>query len=67
MTTIEDLPQRSISDMSVDEALELLRSIRLSRRTSKSLTKRKPPVKQVTQETMTPEKARLLLKRILGE
>jgi len=35
MSTIEDLPQKSISDMSTDDAIELLRQIRLSRRTQK--------------------------------
>lgn len=33
MSTIEDLPIKSISDMSSDEAIEYLRELRLSRRT----------------------------------
>ena len=41
MATIEDLPTRSISEMSTDEAIELLRQIRLSRRTMKESTARK--------------------------
>lgn len=36
MATIEDLPQKSISEMTTDEALELLRQVRLSRRTPKA-------------------------------
>ena len=40
MSTIEDLPQKSISEMSTDEAIELLRQIRLSRRTQKISSKR---------------------------
>ena len=40
MSTIEDLPQKSISEMSTDEAIELLRTIRLSRRTQKVSSKR---------------------------
>ncbi len=40
MSTIEDLPQRSISEMSTDEAIELLRQIRLSRRTQKASSRK---------------------------
>jgi len=40
MSTIEDLPQKSISEMSTDEAIELLRTIRLSRRTQKASSKK---------------------------
>ena len=40
MTTIEDLKRPSITDMSHDEAIELLRQIRLSRRTPKKHTKK---------------------------
>ena len=54
MTTIEDLPQHSITEMSVDEALEALRHIRLSRRTTKVSSKKraktsaKKPVKKLS-------------------
>jgi len=41
MTTIEDLNYKSISDMSSDEAIELLRQIRLSRRTPIKKPKKK--------------------------
>jgi hypothetical protein len=41
MATIDDLPGESIADMSVDEGIELLRQIRLSRRTPKKTTKRR--------------------------
>ena len=40
MSTIEDLSQQSISEMSTDEAIELLRQIRLSRRVIKKPTKK---------------------------
>jgi len=68
MATIEDLSQKSISELSVDEALELLRQIRLSRRTYKGTYKKsaakakeqKPPAK------MTPEQAKKLLELLGG-
>jgi len=40
MTTIENLPQKSISEMSTDEVIELLRTIRLSRRVKKASSKK---------------------------
>ena len=40
MSTIEDLSQKSISEMSTDEAIELLRTIRLSRRVQKASSKK---------------------------
>lgn len=45
MTTIEDLPQQSISEMSTDEALDLLRQIRLSRRIPKTSSKKRAKTK----------------------
>ena len=40
MATIEDLDHKPISEMSVDEAIEHLRVIRLSRRTQKAKPKK---------------------------
>jgi hypothetical protein len=71
MATLEDLPHKSISDMSTDEAIEHLRQIRLSRRTQKSSPKKEGKRKVVAKATskavnqMSPEQAAELLK-ILG-
>jgi len=67
MTTIEDLNYKSISDMSSDEAIELLRQIRLSRRTpikkpKKKLAKSKAKSKAIP--NLTSEQAKKLLKMI---
>ena len=67
MAIIDDLGKKSMADMSQDEALELLRQIRLSRRTQKvpkpsSTTKAK---KSTSTTKMSVEQARQLLK-ILG-
>ena len=40
MTTIDDLGYKSITEMSTDESLELIRQIRLSRLTPKKPTKK---------------------------
>ena len=45
MATIEDLDHKPISEMSVDEAIEHLRVIRLSRRTQKAKPKKSSPKK----------------------
>ena len=66
MTTIEDLPQKSISEMSTEEALELLRTIRLSRRTPKVSSKKRSKKQTVVPKKMTPEEARKLLEIIGG-
>lgn len=66
MTTIEDLPQQSISEMSTDEALELLRQIRLSRRTPKKSSTRKTKVKKTPLAKLDAETARKLLEIIGG-
>jgi|WetSurMetagenome_2_1015567.scaffolds.fasta_scaffold134531_2 hypothetical protein len=65
MSDLEDLGFTSISDMSTDEALELLRTIRLSRRVS---------VKEIKQSTKKPvapkvsdDQASELLKLLLGD
>lgn len=47
MSTIEDLQQASFSEMSTDEALELLRQIRLSRRITKKSPKKKSTTTKV--------------------
>ena len=48
MANLDSLEYKSISDMSTDEAIELLRQIRLSRRTPK----KKPSVKKTTSKTV---------------
>lgn len=68
MATIEDLDQKSISELSTDEALELLRQIRLSRRTIKSSYKR-PASKTKAQKApakMSSEQAKKLLELLGG-
>jgi len=47
MANLDDLNYKSITDMDVDEALETIRQIRLSRRI---------PVKKVTKSTMKKKK-----------
>ena len=69
MTTIEDLPIPSISDMSPDEAIEYLRQLRLARRQpvkrhSKSTTKAKKQTKAASK--ITKEQAAELLKLLGG-
>ena len=66
MSTIEDLPQQSISEMSTDEAIELLRQIRLSRRTTKkSFKKSSKTTKVKKKDKLTKAEAKKLLE-ILG-
>jgi hypothetical protein len=68
MATIEDLNHKPLSEMSTDEAIDLLRQIRLSRRTQKKPTKRgsasKKPTKAGKKE-LTPLEAKKILE-ILG-
>lgn len=67
MATIENNLENSFSELSQEEALEMLRQIRLSRRTPKKKV-RKAIAKKSTKakkETLTPEQAKELLK-ILG-
>ena len=70
MSTIEDLPQKSISEMSTDEAIELLRTIRLSRRTqkvsSKKYTKKYEKKESKGKKELTRAEAQKLLKLIGG-
>lgn len=42
MASLEDLGYKSISDMSTDEAIELLKQVRLERKITKKTTKSKP-------------------------
>lgn len=48
MATIENLGKKSLADLDTDEAIELLRQIRLSRRTQKVSTKKKQASKKST-------------------
>jgi len=71
MSTIEDLPQESISEMSTDEAIELLRTIRLSRRiqkvSSKKYTKKyKKKEAKVKTKELSKLQAQKLLKLLEG-
>jgi hypothetical protein len=68
MATIDDLPMQSLTNMSQDEAFELLRQIRLSRRTSKKKvsTTRKAKPKALAPSEMSPEQAAKLLKLLGG-
>lgn len=60
MATIDDLDYKSISDMSSDEAIELLRQIRLSRRIP--VTKKKTTKKSIKKSPkLTQEQAKKLL------
>lgn len=68
---IDDLNTTSIADMSVEEGLELLRQIRLSRRTPKKSSKKKSSSSsskkaKKQQPELTPEQAAKLLE-LLGE
>jgi|LGOV01.1.fsa_nt_gb hypothetical protein len=66
MATINDLSQKELSSLSIDEAIELLRNIRLSRRIVKKSSKTKTKkVKNKKQKNLTPKQAGELLK-ILG-
>lgn len=50
MATIENLGKKSLADLDTDEAIELLRQIRLSRRTQKASTKKKSTPKKSTKD-----------------
>jgi len=68
MATIEDLDSKPISEMSTDEALELLRTIRLSRRTQKASPKKKSSRKstKAKKESLTKVQAKKLLDLLGG-
>ena len=67
MTTIENLQENSFTDLSRDEALELLRTIRLSRRTQKSSPKKKAASKKrKKEEKLSKEQAQKLLDLLGG-
>lgn len=71
MAELEDLNYNSFIDMSVDEQIEHLRQIRLSRRTpskkSKAKTATKTKAKSKTAEPkLTPDQAKKLLDMIGG-
>jgi len=69
MTTIEDSKLKSISEMQTDEAIELLRQLRLSRRIpkkkqSKATVKKKAKAKAIPK--LNAEQAKELLKLLGG-
>lgn len=67
MATVEDLDSKPISEMSTDEALELLRTIRLSRRTQKiSPKKRASKSTKAKKEDLTKAQAKKLLDLLGG-
>lgn len=67
MSTIEDLGLKSITEMSPDEAMELLRQIRLNRRTVQSKPKTRSYVKPPKPKVATAKEAADLLKILTGE
>ncbi len=67
MATIENLGKKSLTDLDTDEAIEMLRQIRLSRRTQKK-PKKKSAAKKTTKankKDLTAAQAKKLLE-ILG-
>jgi len=71
MATIDDFDLQSITNISQDEALELLRQLRLARRTSTKLTKIRAQAKAKKEakdptKNLTPEQAAELLKMLGG-
>lgn len=72
MATIYDLPMRSISELTRPELIDVLRAIRLSRRTQKKKPKKKTKAKKVEKspqqivDAMTPEMAAKLLEQLSG-
>jgi len=68
MANLDSLNYPSISDMSTDEAIEMLRQIRLSRRISTKPTKttRQVTKKKVDPNSMTAEQIAELLKTLGG-
>lgn len=70
MATIDDLDVKAIDELSRDEALELLRQLRLSRRTPKTSAKKKASTavknKQKAMPALSPEQAAELLKLLGG-
>ena len=67
MATIEDLNYKSLSEMSINEAIEHLRQIRLSRRIPvKKARKVKKVVKKQNKKMpeLTPEQAKKLLEML---
>lgn len=71
MANLDDLNHLSITSMSQDERLELLRQIRLSRRTptksAKTKTVRKPTPAAKAIATIDPEMAKKLLELLGGK
>lgn len=70
MADLDDLNIDSITDMSKDEAIELLRQVRLGRRTPVKMTSKKSTPKQLRKLKQTPEisaeQAAALLKLLGG-
>jgi len=69
MSTIENLGKKSLADLSQDEAIELLRTIRLSRRTTKAKPKKsssKKPTGAKKKGELTALQAKKLLELLGG-
>jgi len=64
MANLDDLNYTSLSEMSVDEALELLRQIRLSRRIPVKKSRKKPQKKTKELNISSQQAAKIL--EILG-
>lgn len=65
MANLDDLEHKSITEMSNDEALELLRQVRLSRRVPNKQSRSKPKRSKTTVPAVSADVAAELLK-ILG-
>lgn len=71
MATIDDLDNKSIDDMTDEELFERLRTIRLSRRTTKKkkkVTQAEPKARSTTDlmSMLTPDQRDALLKKLEG-
>lgn len=67
MANLDDLPIPSITEMSTDEAIEMLRQVRLSRRIPVKKTKKTTAKKSKTASKVNSDQASELLKILTGE
>ncbi len=69
MADLEDLSYTSILDMSNDEAIEILRQIRLSRRVPEKKTTTRTTVKKINEKTISSVDSNMAaeLLKIIGE
>lgn len=67
MANLDDLPIPSITEMSTDEVIEMLRQVRLSRRIPVKKTKKTTAKKSKTASKVNSDQASELLKILTGE